>query len=155
MSYDFWMEIDTGGSQPYCIEPRFNDVHPAFACDGMAGNVLVTMEGYSRCGNYTGNVSPMWKRCLSVAYPQSPVSGITPLAKWCGTVALWDLASHRGEEVAPLLAGAVRWGIEHIDKLRLMNPPNGWGNAEGAITYLWDIQRMCERHPKATLRISL
>jgi hypothetical protein len=51
-------------------------------------------------------------------------------------------------------AGAVKWGITNLGELRAENPENGWGDAEGAVTYLWDIQRMCEAHPKARLVIS-
>jgi hypothetical protein len=36
--------------------------------------------------------------------------------------------------------------------LEVLNPTNGWGDARGAVTYLWDLERMCEAHPKATLR---
>lgn len=164
MSYDFWMEVDTGGLKPHCIDPRFTDVHPALTSDGIAGNVMVTAEGYGRCGNYTGNVNPMWRRCLTEAHEAAPYAddiwdavralhGTQPLPT-DGLVGLRDLAGRRGGDVAQFLDAAVKWGILHFDELREMNPPNGWGNAEGAITYLWDIQRMCERHPNATLRIS-
>lgn len=140
MSYDFAVEIDTGGETPYEIEPRFNDVHPAFA-DGMAGVVLL-MPGTWRIGNYTGNVSPMWTRCLSAVIGTGE------------QVRLADLAGKPCGAIFQHVAAAVEWGIENIDELRELNPPNGWGSAEGAVTYLWDIQRMCEAHPNATLYIS-
>lgn len=134
MSYDFWMEGED--------EPRFSDTHPALEGDGIACNVLLTEKGYTRIGNYTSNVSPIWARCLTA------VQGTGE------DVCLADLADKKGGVILPHLTSAVEWGIAHLDELREMNPPNSWGCAEGAITYLWDIQRACEAHPNSELRIS-
>jgi hypothetical protein len=57
-------------------------------------------------------------------------------------------------DLVPLLRAAVEWGVENIDALRESDPENGWGSAEGAVTFLWDIARFCEAHPNATLEIS-
>src|SRR3978361_444787 len=140
MSYDFAVEIDTGGTSPCQIEPRFNDVHPAFA-DGTGGTVLL-MPGTYRIGNYTSNVSPLGTRGLSAAL---------------GTGARLPLADLAGKPCGAILqhvASAVELGIENIDELRELNPSNGWGSTEGAITYLWDIQRMCEAHPHESVYLS-
>ena len=149
MSYDFSIDAPSGES----VEPLFNDTLPAFESDGIAGNVVLTAKGYTRCGNYTSNVSPMWARCLTAALqdvPQAKHYAHDDGKRLC----LADLAGQKGWVIAPVLQRAVEWGVEHIDELRKMNPSNGWGNAEGAITYLWDIQRMCEAHPDGTLYIS-
>ncbi len=138
MSYDFAGLIDTGGDEPHHIEPYFADTHPAFDTDGMAGTGIM---GGGRCGNYTSNVSPIWHRCLTAGNLD-------------GEVCLADLAGKRCVDIAPLLRRAVEWGVENVDQLRALDPPNGWGCAEGAITYLWDIQRFCEAHPKCKLHIS-
>lgn len=135
MSYDVWGEM--GGEM---AEPLFADVHPAFSGDGMAGNVVVTERGYARCGNYTSNVRGIWRKCLSA------VSG--------ENLGLLDLAGRRMGDIAGVLHKAVGWGVEHIDELREDNPLNGWGNAEGAVTYLWDIARLCDANPDHDLRIS-
>jgi hypothetical protein len=169
MSYDFHLEADPGGPESGRLEPYFDDTHPALSGDGMAGNVIVTANGYARCGNYTSNVSGMWADCLTAALDVVPEA-----RQWIGDddrdmraryqsqrhrpiatdrLRLRDLVGKRGEDIAPVLAAAVEWGIEHFDELREQDPPNGWGNAEGAITYLWDIQRMCEAHPHARLAI--
>lgn len=161
MSYDFAVEVDTGGPEPLHVEPRFDGLHPAL--DSADTEAI----GY-RCGNYTSNVSPMWTRCLTEAAAVKPVG-------WWETghrmhfvgdkwervnpqpddeIRLADLAGKECAAIAPLFAAAVKWGIDHLDELRELNPDNGWGNAEGAVTYLWDIQRMCEAHPKATLYVS-
>lgn len=174
MSYDFYAEVDTGGSEPHYIEPFFDDALPAFVGDttgdGVAGTVMLTGQGYARCGNYTSNVSGMWAKCLNAA-----AHGNDYWLSWRGDddrrmreryesqrdrevdttrLRLRDLEGKRMGDLAPLLRAAVDWGIEHIEELRDDNPENGWGNAEGAVTYLWDIQRFCEQHPDAKLGIS-
>jgi hypothetical protein len=181
MSYDFYMAIDTGGEEPHWIEPFFSDGLPALMSDGVAGTAVLTATGYARCGNYTSNVSGIWSKCLTAAMKQTPIPGrLRPWRRrtwkaWAGDDDRWrrenypaqkdrpintermcllDLQGKPADQIAPLLRAAVDWGIEHLDELREMNPENGWGDAEGAVTYLWDIQRMCEQHPRATLRIS-
>lgn len=152
MSYDFSGRVDTGGDEPHYIEPFFDDEHPALSGDGMAGNVMVTGRGYARCGNYTSNVSGMWSKCLTAAMriePDCGDYGATDGQLWLRDLDGWKLA-----DIQPLLAAAVEWGIGHLDELAEDNPDNGWGNAEGAVTYLWDIQRFAEQHPKATLSLS-
>jgi hypothetical protein len=166
MSYDFWVEVDAGGPEPMRADPCFSDVLPGLSTDGIAGTVMKVGDGYMRAGNYTSNVSPIWARCLT---------GSDHPARWWVTghrmkmvderwvrahpsdkdrICLADLDGKDCEYLAPALAAAVKWGIEHLAELQELNPDNGWGNAEGAITYLWDIQRLCEAHPAATLRFS-
>ena len=144
MSYDFWLTIDTGGPEPVSIEPHFNDRHPVLNTDGYAGNVLVTERGYVRSGNYTSNVSRIWSECLMSEEASHFDQRVVRLS---------DLDGELASNVAPLLDAAVTWGIAHLPELELLNPQNGWGDARGALTYLWDIQRMCEMHPKAILRL--
>lgn len=169
MSYSFYVALDTG-CEPYLVEPCFADTHPAFHGDGMAGNVIVTQNGYARCGNYTSNVSPIWARALTAALADHPEARewVGNDDRYCRTtfanqadrliatdhLCLRDLQGLRCGDIAPLLASAVRWGVEHIADLRELAPTNGWGDAEGAITYLWDIQRMCEQMPTGKLEIS-
>lgn len=107
MSYDVHMEIDTGRQ----------------------------MAAVADAGNYTSNVSPMWRKAI-------PEEGVRGLHGLTGEEALWKL----------------RIGIEymetHMDKMRAMNPTNGWGNAEGALSYLEAIRKVCEEHPKAKVYVS-
>lgn len=161
MSYDFYI-----GSDPI----EFSDTHPGIADANTGGaTVMVTEQGYSRCGNYTSNVSFMWTRCLTAVLDKYPDA-----ERWCGDdgrlwnalhpaalvevrtdeLCLRDLEGKAGAELAPVLASAVEWGIEHLDELRQRNPENGWGNADGAVTYLWDMQRACEANPRDRLEIS-
>lgn len=167
VSYDFDIAVETAGGSSRYIGPSFDDCLPGLDSDGMAGSVAVTATGYSRCGNYTSNVSGMWTLCLTAAMQAEPRARV-----WAGDddraliergvtreidtehLCLRDLDGKTASELAPVLKAAVEWGLDHIDELRELNPGNGWGNAEGAVTYLWDIQRMCERHPEGRLVIS-
>jgi hypothetical protein len=154
MSYDFAGRIDTGGPEPHYVEPYFTDTHPAFNTDGAAGTVMVTAQGYARCGNYTSNVSAMWSKCLTAALVQLPDSPLWDWAEKDASLRLGALADLPCRDLVDVLRLAVEWGVEHIDELREDNPENGWGNAEGAVTYLWDIQRFCEANPNCDLYIS-
>lgn len=173
MSYDFWVEIDTGGAEPARLEPFFDDELAALSGHELGGmTAVVTPAGYGRCGNYTSNVSGMWARCLTGALDHVELAAATEYRSWCGSddrrliertgrrrhveterLRLLDLVDRPCEQLVPLLRQAVLWGVAHIDELRAENPSNGWGDAEGAVTYLWDIQRMCEAHPQGRLRI--
>lgn len=128
MSYDFWLEIDAGGSEPIGVSLDSDDKHP----------ILGGHEG--RCGNYTYNVCPILVKCLGYAGKQ-----VSTLRELDGTVC---------NDLIPVLKEAVDKGIENLVGLKKLDPPNGWGNAEGAIVFLWDILRMCEKYPKCTLRIT-
>jgi hypothetical protein len=150
MSYDTYIEVDTGGPEP--------------------------MSEW--IGNYTSNVSGMWSKSLTAAMQHVPHA-----RKYAGTddrrmiarygheinyvngtkgkrvvrtdrLCLRDLDGAQASDLIPLLAAAVAWGFDHLDDLRERNPENGWGNAEGAITYLLDIKQACEAHPRATFRVS-
>lgn len=107
MSYDIYLEIDTGAE------------YPATVVD---------------CGNYTSNVSGMWKKALGER-----------LAEFDGRNA--------GESV-PLLDAGIKAMSSSPDEYREMNPANGWGSYEGALTYLVDLRSYCAEHPKTTIRVS-
>lgn len=177
MSYDVYARYGDG-DDARCVEPYFTDTLPAFGSDGMAGTAVLTETGYARCGNYTSNVSGMWAKCLTAVMRDVPGAELYAgnddrymLANYGETIhyvdgtkgvrtvrtdalCLRDLAGQRCGDLADLLKAAVEWGVEHIDELREANPANGWGNAEGAVTFLWDIQRLCEQEPNAVLGIS-
>lgn len=85
--------------------------------------------------NYTSNVSPMWFTALG-----------RPLRELNGMLA--------GDAI-PLLEKAVAHMTDpaNAEIYRRMNPPNGWGNHEGATEYLTWLLNECTRHPKATIEI--
>lgn len=108
MSYDFALEIDTGGQMPATV---------------------------ADCGNCTYNVAPMFYKALGEG-------GINKL---------------HGEEawkVIPKLEHAIEHMEAHAADYRELNPPNGWGNYDGALEYLRGILKACKEHPKCTIRIS-
>lgn len=124
MSYDFWLEADTGGDEPAIIEPHY-------VCeDGRSGG----------CGNYTSNVSPMWRAALQDATGEP--------------MRLSDLDGKSGCHAAPILRHAVLIMADEPTRFRAMEPENKWGSYEGAMHYLVQIADWCLRHPKATLRVS-
>jgi hypothetical protein len=142
MSYDFWLEVDAGGEEPVKVEPYFDDVFPGFSDLGFAGTAIVTEKGHARCGNYTYNVSQMYRTAFH--HTGMDINGF---------VGLYDLDKQDCKFMALVLRLLVNWMAVNREMLEPMNPKNGWGNYEGAVTYVWDMQRMCEKHPKAILRI--
>lgn len=110
MSYNVYLEIDTGGPEedwPIAVE----------------------------IGNYTANVSPMWHKAL-------------------GGVSLRDFHLVNAREAAPKLAEAVKAMQADPDAYRAMNPPNGWGDYDGALRYLRDLAEACAKHPKCRILVS-
>lgn len=109
MSYDFHMEIDTGGHEPTEL-PNLDE-------------------------NYTYNVSPMFREAF-------------------GGDGINQLDSTTGAECAELLRHAILKMSSDRARYEAMNPPNGWGNYEGALDLLVRLLRWCVKHPKATMRIT-
>lgn len=107
MSYDLYLQIDTGGEDPATVR----DI-----------------------GNYTSNVSGIWAEALG--YP------------------LADLHGRTAAEAIDDLRQAVQRMASDPEKYRAMQPPNGWGNYEGARDYLSDLLEGCLAHPKSTIYVS-
>lgn len=104
MSYDVYLEIDTGADEP------------------------VEITSF----NYTTNCAPMWRE-----------AGI-------------DLRECTGapcSEAAGPIADAVKRMEADPDTYKAMNPPNGWGDYDGALNFLRNIAAACTQHPKAHLRV--
>lgn len=108
MSYDVYLQIDTGAGEPVT----------AFYV-----------------GNYTSNVGPMWCEALDGKllreYDGAPCS-----------------------EAAGPLAEAVKRMEADPEKYREMEPPNGWGDYEGALKYLRTLAEACAEHSKCTINVS-
>jgi hypothetical protein len=85
-------------------------------------------------GNYTSNVSNMWAMALDM-----------PLA---------DLHEKNAGEAIPILESAIADMNAHPGNYRAMNPPNGWGNFEGARDYLKKLLHACKENPKAFIYVS-
>lgn len=85
-------------------------------------------------GNYTYNVSQMYYDVL-------------------GGDGLRGLHEMVCAEALPLINEACAKMVADPEKYRAMNPPNGWGDYEGALRYLQGIGEMCAEHPKAKLAV--
>lgn len=109
MSYDGWLQIDTGGAESATV---------------------------AEIGNYTSNVSPMWRHALKMAGED---------------IRLSDTEGRTAGDVLPLLKGAHAAMELHPEDYVDMEPENGWGDYVGALQYLRNLVRLCEEHPKAYL----
>ncbi|MFD3777331.1 hypothetical protein [Streptomyces sp. NPDC058612] len=85
-------------------------------------------------GNYTVNVARMWTDALGHS--------------------LGDLKEENAGDSLPVLTAAVDTLLAHPERYRAMEPSNGWGDYEGAVSYLRSLRDACLVHPKATIRIS-
>jgi hypothetical protein len=85
-------------------------------------------------GNYTANVSRMWTEALG--YPLS------------------DLTDKTAGDCRADLERAVTDMTANPAKYQAMNPSNGWGNYDGALTYLDRLREACLAHPNALIHIS-
>lgn len=108
MSYDIYLDIDTGAGEPQTVV---------------------------EIGNYTSNAAPMWREAL-------------------GGRRLRDYHGAPCSEAAGPLADAVKRMEADPDKYRGMNPPNGWGDYEGALRYLRTLAEACAEHSKCTIYVS-
>ncbi len=82
--------------------------------------------------NYTYNVSPMFKEAgLSIR----------------------ELDGMLGADALPKVTAAISAMLADRAKYEPLNPPNGWGNYEGAIEFLRTIRGMCETAPMGRLHV--
>jgi hypothetical protein len=86
--------------------------------------------------NYTSNVAPMWREAM----PNSD-----------GLAGLDGMAA---ADAVPLLESGIAYFHTHRADLDAMNPANGWGDREGALTELTNLLSACSDYPKTTIRIS-
>lgn len=108
MSFNVYLEIDTGGDEPATI---------------------------ANLGDCTGNLAAVFTTALD------------------GTD-IYDLHGHTAGEAAPRLRAAVTRMLADPAKFEAMNPPNGWGDADGACRFLANAAAMCARHPKTVICIT-
>ncbi|WP_240416463.1 hypothetical protein [Paenibacillus periandrae] len=85
-------------------------------------------------GNYTYNVSKMYVEAMGQSL--SAFNGV-----------------NAGESTL-LLRQCVEEMISNPEKYKAMNPPNGWGNYEGALAYVQKLLHECEKNPNSTIEVS-
>lgn len=98
------------------------------------GGPELTEVCVTEVGNYTSNVSPMWAEALGHR--------------------LRDLHGRRAGDVLDALRVAVTAMETNPDEYRALNPENGWGSYDGALSYLRDLRDACAMHPNAQIYIS-
>lgn len=87
------------------------------------------------------------------------------IADWNYTSNCGSMWRHAGVDLraldgvpAPVAAEAINNAVKHMesdpDTYRAMNPPNGWGDYDGALTFLRNIADACATHTKAKLGVS-
>lgn len=88
--------------------------------------------------NITHNVSPMWTAagCYGPLYDDET---------WEGRL---------GKEALAVLRAGVIAMEDSPEKFREMNPPNGWGDYEGALEWLRAAVAACAKYPEGKIRIS-
>lgn len=85
--------------------------------------------------NYTYNVSPMFQ----LAFGED---GINIINKQCGRTA------------SKILKNAINYFIENRVKLEKLNPSNGWGSYDGALSFLRNVMDACNRHTRRRVSVS-
>lgn len=140
MSIDAYLVIDTGGA------------HPAYITSGR---------------NYTHNVSGMWTEAMKR-------TGLCPTfhtfydmleggVSWMPDPEKPGYSIPTGNRLTPPKAGdlipilrAMIAEMEVDDESFIdMNPPNGWGDYDGAISFLREFLDDCLTHPLAHVRVSI
>lgn len=109
MSYDVWLEIDTGN-----------------------GSNAEVWEG-----NYTSNVSLMWRKALAGTSFEF----------------LGAMDGHLASDCAPALRQAIKAMLDDPAPYEAMNPANKWGDATGAREFLEGLAAACKQHPATRVRI--
>jgi hypothetical protein len=90
-------------------------------------------EVYS--GNMTHNVSPMWD--LAGIYDD-----------------LYNSDGKKADDIVINLWNGYNKMVKNPKKFQKLNPENGWGSYETALTYLKEIIDACGEYPEAIIRIS-
>lgn len=85
--------------------------------------------------NITHNVAPMWR--LAGVYE-----------------ALYEAHGQTAAGTLPALRRGVEQMEARLQECKALDPPNGWGDADGALGWLREWTAACERHPKATIGVS-
>ena len=84
-------------------------------------------------GNYTSNVAGMWKKALGYS--------------------LRELDNKKADSCIEDLRKAIANMEDNPKEYKEMNPPNGWGDYEGALNYLRKLLDACVKNPKCKIDI--
>ena len=84
--------------------------------------------------NYTHNVTKIWK-----------IIGVYD--------ALYNMDGHIASDIVTDLEHGIIYGVSNIKYLRTLNPPNGWGDADGAIEWLFRVYKEFSEHSADTIEV--
>ena len=84
--------------------------------------------------SYTHNVVPMWK--YMTVYD-----------------ALYNMDGYVACDIVKDLERGLIFGVDNIKYLRTLNPPNGWGDADGAIEWLFRVYKEFSEHSSDTIEV--
>lgn len=102
-------------------------------------------------GNMTSNVGGMYRRVMPGPYEGGGrYDGMGEPEPRAG---LPGLSGLRCRDATPILHAGLRVMVMEGDALRAMEPDNGWGTYEGAVTYLCSILFTCAEHPDGILAV--
>ncbi len=125
MSYDIWLTGSMGGDGKVCIEEP---------------------------GNITYNVDPMFALALDGDADRGIQNGGDVVLRRKDPALRRFIGKRAGDpDVIDALLGAVSVMEGEPEKFRALNPPNGWGDYEGAVDYMRRFCLACEQYPDATI----
>ena len=84
--------------------------------------------------NYTHNVTPIWKAIH--VYD-----------------ALYNYDGNLVCDILPTIERGLIDGAQRIKYLRQLNPKNGWGDADSALNWLWEVYRAFVEHEDCTIEV--
>jgi len=84
-------------------------------------------------GNYTSNVAGMWTKALGYS--------------------LSKLENEKANDCIKDLRKAIADMEDKPNEYKEMNPSNGWGDYEGALSYLRKLLDACVKNPKCKIKI--
>lgn len=84
------------------------------------------------------------------------------LTKMANAVGLYEPLWHperigvsKAIELVPLLREGLNRLMTQKTECEKLNPPNGWGNYEALVNFTKEYLAACEKHPEATIRVSV
>lgn len=95
--------------------------------------VYVVERTYHDVGNPTYNLAPMFTEALGYR--------------------LRELHGKRAGDVLPDVQRAVRRMLDYPEVFLALNPPNGWGTAEGALNFLRALETECAAVPDGEVSV--
>ena len=84
---------------------------------------------------------------------RSPTYNLGPMFALALGHPIRDLAGQLAKDVTPTLQAAIKSMKAKPAKFKKLNPANGWGSYEGAVSSLEWLLEVCKEHPLATVEI--